>query len=136
MTTTTLDECVDSLYCPICNDIMMDGMFLSRCGHNFCYSCISRWLPTANTCPVCSCRHASCFEDIEPCLMTRFVIWTAQHRHGNLRQATMQSENETSTRRKLEETIKYLHNVHDISTQSSVIEESSFRTIVSYSGQN
>ena len=53
--TTTMDECVERFYCPVCNEIMMDGVYLRRCGHNFCSSCISNWLLTRkeNTCPVC-----------------------------------------------------------------------------------
>eukprot|EP00986_Skeletonema_menzelii_P014971 scaffold10708_cov164-Skeletonema_menzelii.AAC.5 len=47
---------VDFCECPICLDIFKDASNLRRCGHDFCNSCISRWLSTNNTCPVCRDR--------------------------------------------------------------------------------
>ena len=99
---------VDGLYCPICNEIMMDGMYLRPCGHNFCNSCISNWLVTRgkNTCPIC--RHDAIASDIAPCSLLRFVLQTAQSRHGNLQQTSEGLDCEASTRQKLEETLKYV----------------------------
>ena len=107
--TTAMDECVDRFYCPVCNEIMMDGVYLKRCGHNFCSSCISNWLLTRkeNTCPVC--RHDAHAGDITPCSLVRFVLHTAQVRHGNLHQTSEELDCEASTRRKLAETVGYIH---------------------------
>uniref|UniRef100_A0A7I4AMV6 RING-type domain-containing protein n=1 Tax=Physcomitrium patens TaxID=3218 RepID=A0A7I4AMV6_PHYPA len=39
--------------CPICLHTMKDA-FLTRCGHNFCYSCIMTHLKNRNNCPCCA----------------------------------------------------------------------------------
>lgn len=39
--------------CPICFQTMEDA-FLTRCGHNFCYTCIMTHLKNKNNCPSCA----------------------------------------------------------------------------------
>ncbi|KAG0619816.1 hypothetical protein M758_4G167500 [Ceratodon purpureus] len=39
--------------CPICFETMEDA-FLTRCGHNFCYTCIMTHLKNRNNCPSCA----------------------------------------------------------------------------------
>lgn len=39
--------------CPICFQAM-DDAFLTRCGHNFCYTCIMTHLKNRNNCPSCA----------------------------------------------------------------------------------
>lgn len=39
--------------CPICFQMMEDA-FLTRCGHNFCYTCIMTHLKNRNNCPSCA----------------------------------------------------------------------------------
>ena len=101
---TTIME-AEQFYCPICNELMTDGVYLKKCGHNFCSSCISNWLMTRRrkkSCPIC--RHDACAEDIKPCrlIRIRFLLHTAQVRHGSLDQTC-----EVLTRRILKETVKY-----------------------------
>lgn len=38
--------------CPICLQTIEDA-FLTRCGHSFCYSCITTHLSNRNNCPSC-----------------------------------------------------------------------------------
>ncbi|KAF2071898.1 hypothetical protein CYY_006777 [Polysphondylium violaceum] len=42
----------DSLLCPICLDIIKEP-FITKCGHSFCYQCITPHLSKSNTCPMC-----------------------------------------------------------------------------------
>ena len=41
------------ILCPICFETMEDA-FLTRCGHNFCYTCIVTHLKNRNNCPSCA----------------------------------------------------------------------------------
>ncbi|KAI7898583.1 WD40-repeat-containing domain protein [Cokeromyces recurvatus] len=47
--TDALDE---ELACPICQDIMKE-VYATKCGHSFCYFCISRHLRNQEDCPMC-----------------------------------------------------------------------------------
>lgn len=38
--------------CPICFDLINEA-FITKCGHSFCYSCISRALESKQSCPKC-----------------------------------------------------------------------------------
>jgi hypothetical protein len=61
------------LTCPICKQLLKEASFL-RCGHEFCESCISRWLlsSNANGCPIC--RRSAYPSDIKPCILIRSII--------------------------------------------------------------
>lgn len=48
----TFDDLKDDFMCAICNDLIVVPVSLS-CGHNFCQSCISKWLDTNPKCPMC-----------------------------------------------------------------------------------
>ena len=115
--TTTMDEYAERFSCPICNEIMMDGVYLSQCGHNFCSSCISTWLLTQreNTCPLC--RQEAHGSDITPCSFVRFITHAAKARHGNLCQA---SEGLT-VHQKLKETMEYIHGTFYFDPKNSVL---------------
>lgn len=39
--------------CPICFDTI-DEAFMTKCGHTFCYQCITRSLEESNRCPKCN----------------------------------------------------------------------------------
>ncbi|GJJ72634.1 E3 ubiquitin-protein ligase RFWD2 [Entomortierella parvispora] len=39
-------------HCPICRSLMKES-FISRCGHSFCYLCISQHLTEKQDCPLC-----------------------------------------------------------------------------------
>lgn len=52
-TTMEVKEAGDrDLHCPICMEMIKDA-FLTMCGHNFCYGCISTHLNNKNDCPSC-----------------------------------------------------------------------------------
>ena len=95
----TINECVDRFHCPICYDILIDAIYLDVCGHNFCHSCILRWLSQNQSCPVC--RRNSSVQHISPCRVVRFVIGTAQRRH---------EKSDRITASELEETVRFLCN--------------------------
>eukprot|EP00697_Spironema_sp_BW2_P010727 gnl/Spiro4/26085_TR13010_c0_g1_i1.p1 gnl/Spiro4/26085_TR13010_c0_g1~~gnl/Spiro4/26085_TR13010_c0_g1_i1.p1 ORF type:complete len:183 (+),score=7.65 gnl/Spiro4/26085_TR13010_c0_g1_i1:89-637(+) len=40
------------LFCVICNEIFHEP-HRAKCGHSFCYECISTWLARSETCPTC-----------------------------------------------------------------------------------
>lgn len=39
--------------CPICMNIDSDQQVSLPCGHEFHEKCLSKWLPTSRTCPMC-----------------------------------------------------------------------------------
>eukprot|EP01132_Coremiostelium_polycephalum_P002491 gene2491-3083_t len=43
----------DSLSCPICLDMLKEP-FISKCGHSYCYQCITTHLSKHHNCPLCS----------------------------------------------------------------------------------
>ena len=99
MTTSTevdLDDRLQIFYCPICMDMFEDASYLRHCGHEFCNSCISRWLSTNNTCPVC--RDHADSGDLMPCYLLRWIIMRV-----NLQAA---AESDAAKRLRLKETIK------------------------------
>ncbi len=42
-----------SLVCPVCMELMRDA-FLTRCGHSFCYQCLTHVFRQKHACPTCS----------------------------------------------------------------------------------
>ena len=42
--------------CAICQDNVIDAVYLTTCGHVFCARCIVAWLARKNTCPCCRTR--------------------------------------------------------------------------------
>ena len=42
----------DELICPICNDVLEEPRFASKCEHYFCRECIESWLTGNFTCPI------------------------------------------------------------------------------------
>lgn len=43
---------LETLDCPICTSVM-ERATKTRCGHNFCYSCVIRAITTRKFCPIC-----------------------------------------------------------------------------------
>lgn len=44
--------------CSICRDSVGRYSTVLQCGHEFHYSCLSQWLRTGHTCPICRKDHA------------------------------------------------------------------------------
>eukprot|EP00959_Pyramimonas_sp_CCMP1952_P307800 6441846-Pyramimonas_sp.AAC.2 len=40
--------------CTICHDMLLDPV-TTPCGHNYCKSCLDRWLTRSNKCPLDNC---------------------------------------------------------------------------------
>ncbi|ORE14455.1 WD40 repeat-like protein [Rhizopus microsporus] len=51
----SIDRVDDELSCPICQDIMKE-VFATKCGHSFCYECISEHIKYQSDCPLCRSR--------------------------------------------------------------------------------
>jgi len=51
-TETSLSNSSSDYSCPVCYDIIHEA-HITKCGHSFCYSCISRSLETNLSCPKC-----------------------------------------------------------------------------------
>lgn len=43
----------ETLSCPICRELLVQAPKITDCGHTFCSECITRYLMTNTTCPVC-----------------------------------------------------------------------------------
>ena len=49
-----LDNNDDNVTCPICQDIIMNGVHVqTKCHHSFCKECILKWFEGHVTCPIC-----------------------------------------------------------------------------------
>lgn len=60
----------EEFVCTICFGVITD-CYMTRCGHNYCHSCIEEWATRSTNCPVCSKPFAasdliknSCFDNI------------------------------------------------------------------------
>ena len=42
-----------SFSCPICARVLRQPQLTDCCGNHFCTSCLSRWLETSSSCPLC-----------------------------------------------------------------------------------
>ncbi|XP_022903546.1 E3 ubiquitin-protein ligase COP1-like isoform X1 [Onthophagus taurus] len=51
-TNVSLDDSTVDLQCPICFNLI-DEAHITKCGHTFCYSCITKALEPAKRCPKC-----------------------------------------------------------------------------------
>lgn len=51
--------------CPICFDLINEA-YITKCGHSFCYSCVSRALETKPTCPKCGNMLVGGIRDVFP----------------------------------------------------------------------
>merc|ERR550537_1113158 len=84
-----LDDTTSS--CPICLDKFMVGARALRmlCGHLFCMSCISSWLGTANSCPVCRYELPTDSLEFEAARLERMSGRKACLKEGELRGMSM-----------------------------------------------
>lgn len=48
-----MEEIRNNFECSICLSEFPGKQGLLKCGHAFCYECISEWMETNNTCPIC-----------------------------------------------------------------------------------
>lgn len=67
--------------CPICRQFFNNASFIARCGHEYCQSCISRWLNKKCTCP--TCRGPAFHEDIKPCYLIRSIFFKVESEQRN-----------------------------------------------------
>jgi len=51
-TALALDNLDDEFVCAICTDILENPVEISRCEHNFCDSCIRKWIQDKSECPI------------------------------------------------------------------------------------
>ena len=50
----SMKESQQKFKCPVCLDYLEDATFASiKCGHVYCWYCISRWMGSEQNCPVC-----------------------------------------------------------------------------------
>lgn len=42
-----------SFSCPVCARVLRQPQLTDCCGNHFCTSCLSRWLETSSSCPLC-----------------------------------------------------------------------------------
>eukprot|EP00118_Oscarella_pearsei_P012168 m.87171 g.87171 ORF g.87171 m.87171 type:complete len:122 (+) comp36533_c0_seq5:41-406(+) len=47
------DDRASDFLCPICFDIINEA-YVTKCGHSFCHTCITRSLKECNRCPKCN----------------------------------------------------------------------------------
>ena len=68
-------EIKDDNLCPICMSIpQKDNIFITKCNHKFCSSCISEWEKIKNTCPICRTKVKEPWEYIQ---IVKFMILLA-----------------------------------------------------------
>lgn len=54
VTSIEMKESHHKYKCPVCYDHLEGASFASiKCGHVYCWHCISRWMSTEQNCPVC-----------------------------------------------------------------------------------
>ncbi len=70
------------LLCPICFDCIAEP-HMTKCGHSFCYECITRSLETSDRCPKCSSQ-IEARDDIYPNFVLNDIVskFHGTGRHG------------------------------------------------------
>ncbi|KAI8334677.1 WD40-repeat-containing domain protein [Chlamydoabsidia padenii] len=105
---SNLNDDDDGTLCPICKDVFT-GAFVTRCGHSFCYSCITRHLDEQLNCPIC--RHGLNKSQISPNFQLMMMI-ERQQAQPKLRHSTNASTD--SSLKLLANYIDALPNTEDV----------------------
>ena len=51
-----IEDNIEKVKCPICNDNDYDKIINTKCNHTFCVACLEEWLKESVKCPICMCE--------------------------------------------------------------------------------